>query len=92
MIWIFIEYNALQKIIPDTGINITKNFIFKDLYINEKPTIIAIGFIYTYCEFEDEINSFRIVRNRLINSDEDLSEYMTRNNIPVKKYLEADLG
>ena len=31
-----------------------------------------------------EINSFRIIRNRLINSDEDLSEYMTRNKIPAK--------
>ncbi|UCE06848.1 MAG: helix-turn-helix domain-containing protein [bacterium] len=83
LLWLYIQYREIRKIIPEIP-PIKKNLIFRDFVDNRKPTTIVIGHIFTYCEFQDEINSFRIIRNRLINSDADLSKYMSQYNIPSK--------
>jgi len=78
---LFIQYREIRKIVPESALS-EKNFIFRDFVNDEKPTILAIGHIFTYCEYQDRNNCFRIVRNRLINSDADLSKYMAQYNIP----------
>jgi len=79
---LFIKYREIKKIVPVNTLNGKNNFIFRDFINDEKPTILAIGHVFTYCEYQDETNSFRIVRNRLINSEADLSTYMSEYNIP----------
>jgi len=81
---LFIKYREIKKTVPENTFNDNNNFIFRDFINDEKPTILAIGHIFTYCEYQDETNSFRIVRNRLINSEADLSTYMSEYNIPEK--------
>lgn len=82
LLWLYIQYYEIRNIFSETNSVGKNNFIFRDFVDEDKSTIIAIGHIFAYCEYEDKYNCFRIVRNRLINSDAALSKYMAQYNIP----------
>ncbi len=84
-VWLFLQYNEIRKFFSEANSVGKDNFIFRDFVGDGRSSVIAIGHIFTYCEYEDKYNCFRIVRNRLINSDADLAKFMSQYNIPEEK-------
>ena len=85
VIGLMIQNHLLRKKMPVSSLAEKNSFIWKDFLNSEKSAVMAVGHVFAYCEYQDEYNSFRIVRNRLINSKDDLSKYMAHYNIPPEK-------
>ncbi len=81
---LLIQNHSMRKKIPPATVAELNSFIWKDFVDNEKSALMVVGHVFAYCEYQDEYNSFRIVRNRLINSKDDLSKYMALYNIPTE--------
>jgi hypothetical protein len=77
-----IQYPDTRKILHLAPSIKKNNFLWGDFLNSKTSPMISIGHIFRYCEYQDEINAFRIVRNRLINSENALSKYISQYNIP----------
>ncbi len=77
-----IRNHQMRQFFPHNTKPAKDHFLWGDFVKNNKPSILAIGHVFTYCEYQDSINCFRIVRNRLVNSESDLKKYMAEYNIP----------
>jgi hypothetical protein len=57
-------------------------FIWSDFLKSKAPTIFVIGNVYIYCEFREDIKTYLIVNNPLINDSKSLEEYIKDLEIP----------
>jgi len=81
VILIFISIFFYQKYISlqsKTGTTITEiNSVWLDLVESDIPTTLVIGDFFVFKEFDEVSKRKRLIRDRLINSSEDLSDFVS---------------
>lgn len=79
-IWLF---NQKSNQASDPYQPIREHSLWRDLFINNKPTLIVIGDLYFLSEQDPETGINRGIREFNINSDDDLANYLKK--YPFKK-------
>lgn len=63
-----------------------KNFLWSGLTDESFPLMLALGNLFAFTEHQQELNSFRLVRDERIQSASDLENFVNENNLDPQNY------
>ena len=76
----------LKEYVDPKILNDKTNFLWSNFISSNRPTAISFGFIFTFQEYLEHINSFRLVRDEEIGSIEELNFFLKRYSLNSKDY------
>ncbi|NQT25311.1 hypothetical protein HQ585_08150 [candidate division KSB1 bacterium] len=79
----------IKTIVSKNSVN-ESSFIWSDFLTSEFPTILTFGNLYAFNEYQEELNSFRLVRDDKIGSLDDLEAFIGRYALDNENYIESD--